>query len=97
MGLEPLFRLAAASTVNQLLRRNDFAERIGDRPPDLRAGAALPADAGATTRWRCAPDVELGGTDQLFNLMLAPRDPAASTACEPQVVMTMPILPAPTA
>ena len=33
MGLEPLFRLAATTTVNQLLRRNDFAERMAaDRP-----------------------------------------------------------------
>ena len=69
MGLEPLFRLAASTTVNQLLRRRDFAERMDeDRPisvlellyPLMQAYDSVMLDA----------DVELGGTDQLFNLML---------------------------
>jgi len=91
MGMEQLFALAGAATVNQLLRRNDFAERIGaDRPisvlellyPLMQAYDSVMVEA----------DVELGGTDQLFNLMLG-REIQAAFGQAPQVVLTMPILP----
>ena len=91
MGLEALFRLAASATVNQLLRRNDFAARIAeDRPisvlellyPLMQAYDSVAINA----------DVELGGTDQLFNIMLG-REVQAAFGLEPQVAMTMPILP----
>lgn len=91
MGLEQLFRLAGSATVNQLLRRNDFAERMdADRPvsvlellyPLMQAYDSVMVDA----------DVELGGTDQLFNLMLG-REIQSAFGRPPQVVMTMPILP----
>ena len=91
MGLEPLFRLAASTTVNQLLRRRDFAERMDeDRPisvlellyPLMQAYDSVMLDA----------DVELGGTDQLFNLMLG-REVQQAYGKRPQVAMTLPILP----
>ena len=91
MGMEQLFALAGSATVNQLLRRNDFAERMGaDRPvsvlellyPLMQAYDSVMVEA----------DVELGGTDQLFNLMLA-REIQAAFGQPSQVVMTMPILP----
>jgi len=91
MGLEPLFRLAASATVNQLLRRRDFAERMDDdRPisvlellyPLMQAYDSVMLDA----------DVELGGTDQLFNLMLG-REVQQAYGARPQVAMTLPILP----
>jgi len=91
MGLEPLFRLAATTTVNQLLRREDFANRIGEnRPisvlellyPLMQAYDSVMVDA----------DVELGGTDQLFNLMLG-REVQQAYGRQPQVALTMPILP----
>jgi tyrosyl-tRNA synthetase len=91
MGMEQLFALAGSATVNQLLRRNDFAERMGaDRPvsmlellyPLMQAYDSVMVEA----------DVELGGTDQLFNLMLA-REIQAAFSQPSQVVMTMPILP----
>jgi tyrosyl-tRNA synthetase len=91
MGLAPLFDLASRATINQLLRRNDFAARMQeDRPvsvlellyPLLQAYDSVALEA----------DVELGGTDQLFNLMLA-RDIQSRYGVAPQVVMTMPILP----
>jgi tyrosyl-tRNA synthetase len=91
MGLEAVFRLAGSATVNQLLRRNDFAERIGaDRPisvlellyPLMQAYDSVMVEA----------DVELGGTDQLFNLMLG-REIQAAFGQPGQVVMTTPILP----
>ena len=91
MGMEQLFALAGSATVNQILRRNDFAERMGaDRPvsvlellyPLMQAYDSVMVEA----------DVELGGTDQLFNLMLG-REIQAAFGQAPQVVMTMPILP----
>ncbi|HEX2503294.1 MAG TPA: tyrosine--tRNA ligase [Miltoncostaeaceae bacterium] len=90
MGLEDLFRLAGSATVNQLLRRNDFSERLAaDRPvsvlellyPLMQAYDSVVLEA----------DVELGGTDQLFNLMLA-REIQAAYGRQPQVVLTMPLL-----
>jgi tyrosyl-tRNA synthetase len=91
MGLGPLFELASRATINQLLRRNDFATRMHeDRPvsvlellyPLLQAYDSVALEA----------DVELGGTDQLFNLMLA-RDIQSRYGMPQQVVLTMPILP----
>jgi tyrosyl-tRNA synthetase len=91
MGLEPLFRLAGSTTVNQLLRRRDFAERMEeDRPisvlellyPLMQAYDSVMLEA----------DVELGGTDQLFNLMLG-REVQQAYGTRPQVAMTLPILP----
>ena len=91
MGLDRLFALAGRATVNQLLRRNDFAERVAaDRPisvlellyPLMQAYDSVMVEA----------DVEVGGTDQLFNLMLG-RDIQAAFGQAPQVVMTMPLLP----
>jgi tyrosyl-tRNA synthetase len=91
MGMEKLFSLAGSATVNQLLRRNDFAERMGaDRPvsvlellyPLMQAYDSVMVEA----------DVELGGTDQLFNLMLG-REIQTAFGQPPQVVMTLPILP----
>lgn len=90
MGLAEVFRLAASTTVNQLLRRNDFATRHAeDRPisvlellyPLMQAYDSVMVDA----------DIELGGTDQLFNLMLG-REVQSAFGRDPQVVMTMPIL-----
>ena len=90
MGLEDVFRLAGSATVNQLLRRNDFGERMAaNRPvsvlellyPLMQAYDSVMVDA----------DLELGGTDQLFNLMLA-REVQSQYGRDPQVVMTMPIL-----
>jgi len=91
LGLEAVFGLAGRATVNQLLRRNDFADRIGaDRPisvlellyPLMQAYDSVMVEA----------DVELGGTDQLFNLMLG-REIQAAFGRPGQVVMTTPILP----
>jgi len=91
MGMEELFRLAGAATVNQLLRRNDFAERMGaDRPVSVLE--LLYPLMQAYDSVKVGADVELGGTDQLFNLMLG-RDIQAAFGQPSQVVITMPILP----
>lgn len=91
MGLEPLFRLAATSTVNQLLRRRDFAERMdADRPISVLE-LLYPLMQGYDS-FAIEADIELGGTDQLFNLMLG-REIQQAYGMAPQVALTMPILP----
>ncbi len=91
MGLEALFRLAASATVNQLLRRRDFAERIdSDRP--IAVLELLYPLMQAYDSVMLKADVELGGTDQLFNLMLG-REVQQAYGQRAQVAMTMPILP----
>lgn len=91
MGLQDLFRLAASSTVNQLLRRNDFAGRFSEDRPISVLELLYPL-MQAYDSVMVGADVELGGTDQLFNLMLG-REVQAAYGQPPQVVMTMPILP----
>lgn len=91
MGLEPLFRLAASATVNQLLRRRDFAERMGDDRPISVLELLYPL-MQAYDSVMLKADVELGGTDQLFNLMLG-REVQQAYGERPQVAMTLPILP----
>lgn len=91
MDLVPLFRLAATATVNQLLRRNDFAQRIGDDRPVAVLELLYPL-MQAYDSVELRADVELGGTDQLFNLMLG-REVQSAYGQEPQVAMTLPILP----
>ena len=90
MGLEDVFRLAASATVNQLLRRNDFGERMAANQPVSVLELLYPL-MQAYDSVMVDADVELGGTDQLFNLMLA-REVQSQYGREPQVVMTMPIL-----
>jgi tyrosyl-tRNA synthetase len=90
MGLEEVFRLAGSATVNQLLRRNDFAERMADDRPVSVLELLYPL-MQAYDSIELGADVELGGTDQLFNLMLA-REIQAAYGQAPQVVMTMPLL-----
>lgn len=91
MGLEPLFRLAGSTTVNQLLRRRDFAERMDDDRPISVLELIYPL-MQAYDSVMLEADVELGGTDQLFNLMLG-REVQQAYGARPQVAMTLPILP----
>jgi tyrosyl-tRNA synthetase len=91
MGLEPLFRLAASTTVNQLLARRDFAERM-EAGRSVSVLELLYPLMQAYDSVEVAADVELGGTDQLFNLMLG-RSVQEYFDVAPQVALTMPILP----
>ena len=91
MGLEALFRLAASATVNQLLQRNDFGERIAADSPISVLELLYPL-MQAYDSVALEADVELGGTDQLFNLMLG-RAIQSRYGMEQQCAMTMPILP----
>jgi tyrosyl-tRNA synthetase len=91
MRMEELFRLARTSTVAQLLERDDFAKRYRERAPISILELLYPLLQGYDSV-QVRSDVELGGTDQLFNLLLA-REIQKAYGVPPQVALTMPILP----
>ena len=77
-------------TVARLLERDDFAQRMKEQRP-LALNELLYPLAMAYDSAELQADVELGGTDQKFNL-LAGRDIQQAYGQEPQVIMTMPLL-----
>jgi tyrosyl-tRNA synthetase len=91
MSMEDLFRLARTTTVAQLLERDDFAKRWSARAPISILELLYPLMQGYDSV-AVRSDVELGGTDQTFNLLLA-RDIQRAFGQPEQAVLTMPILP----
>jgi tyrosyl-tRNA synthetase len=91
MPMEDLFRLARTSTVAQILERDDFAKRYAAGEPISILELLYPLLQGYDSV-AIRSDVELGGTDQKFNILLA-REIQKAYGVEPQSVMTMPILP----
>ena len=91
MPMEDLFRLTRTSTVAQLLERDDFSKRYGAGEPISILELLYPLMQGYDSV-AVRSDVELGGTDQKFNLLLA-RDIQQAYGVAPQVAMTLPILP----
>ena len=90
LGSEGLFRLASRYNVAQMLERRDFRQRYEKgRPIAIHEFLYPLAQAYDSVHLRA--DVELGGTDQLFNLNVG-RDIMPSFDIEPQVVITMPLL-----
>jgi tyrosyl-tRNA synthetase len=90
MPMEDLLRLTRTTTAAQLLERDDFAKRLAERQPIsvlellyplLQAYDSVAIDA----------DVELGGTDQKFNLLLG-RDVQRAYGKPSQAILTMPLL-----
>ncbi len=90
LGAEGLIRLAAKYTVARLLERDDFAKRFKEGKPIAVHELLYPLCQGYDSV-ALAADVELGGTDQLFNLLVG-RDLMRESGQEPQVVMTLPLL-----
>ena len=86
-----LFGLARRFTVARLLERDDFSNRMAAAEPISLLELLYPVLQGYDSVAVDA-DVELGGTEQKFNLLFG-RDVQTSFGQEPQVVMTMPILP----
>jgi tyrosyl-tRNA synthetase len=91
MAMEELFRLARTATVAQLLERDDFARRYAAREPISILELLYPLLQGYDSVAVDA-DVELGGTDQKFNLLLG-RAVQQAYGKAPQSILTMPILP----
>jgi tyrosyl-tRNA synthetase len=83
-------KLARTITVARLLERDDFAKRMAAREP-ISVSELLYPLMQAYDSVAIEADVELGGTDQLYNL-LAGRDVMAQYGLEPQVVLTTPLL-----
>jgi tyrosyl-tRNA synthetase len=85
-----IVRLARTTTVARILERDDFAKRFEAREPISISELLYPL-MQAYDSVAIAADVELGGTDQLYNL-LAGREVMSHYGIEPQVVLTTPLL-----
>jgi tyrosyl-tRNA synthetase len=90
MRMEELFRLARTTTIAQLLERDDFARRTAAGRPVSMLELLYPLLQGYDSV-AVRADVELGGTDQTFNLLLG-RDIQRAFGQPEQAVLTVPIL-----
>jgi len=90
LGAEGMIKLAAKYTLARILERDDFRKRFDNHQPIAIHELLYPlAQAYDSVALKC--DVEMGGTDQLFNLLVG-RDLMREYGQEPQVVLTMPLL-----
>src|SRR5688572_17412825 len=85
-----IIRLTRTTTVAQILERDDFSKRMTAREP-ISVSELLYPLMQAYDSVAVRADVELGGTDQLYNL-LAGRTVMEAYGLEPQVVLTTPLL-----
>ncbi len=85
-----MIRLASELTVARMLEREDFKVRFREGNPISIHEFMYPLIQGYDSV-ALEADVELGGTDQLFNLLMG-RDLQRSRGQEPQVVLTLPLL-----
>ncbi|MGA9365668.1 MAG: tyrosine--tRNA ligase [Bacteroidota bacterium] len=90
MSFEEVIRLAAKHTVARILERDDFAERYKAGDP-ISIHELLYPLAQAMDSVAIKADIELGGTDQKFNLLVG-RDIQREFGQDPQVILTTPIL-----
>ena len=91
MPAEDLFRLARVPTVAQILEREDFSKRWAANEPISLLELLYPVLQGYDSV-AVQADVELGGTDQTFNLLMG-RAIQTAYGQPPQSVLTMPLLP----
>jgi tyrosyl-tRNA synthetase len=90
MDLPAVLRLTAHYTVAQMLERDDFSARHRQRQPISIVEFMYPLLQGYDSV-AIEADVELGGTDQLFNLLVG-RDLQRAFGQRPQIALTMPLL-----
>lgn len=90
LNLEGLLKLASNFTVARILERDDFHNRYANNQP-ISVHEFLYPIMQAYDSVCIEADVELGGTDQLFNL-LAGRELMEKMEMEPQVCLTLPLL-----
>lgn len=90
LGLEDVLRLTSQYTVARMLERDDFATRYAAGTPITLSELLYPMMQGYDSV-ELEADVELGGTDQRFNLLLA-RTLQERAGQEPQVCLIMPLL-----
>lgn len=90
MTFEDVIKLASKYTVARMLERDDFTKRYKAGEPISMHEILYPL-AQAMDSVAIESDVELGGTDQKFNLLVG-RDIQREFGLEPQVILTMPLL-----
>ncbi len=90
LGYEGFIRLAAKFTVSQMLEREDFHKRFLDEKPIAMHELLYPIAQGYDSV-ALEADVELGGTDQKFNLLMG-RELQRHYGQAPQIVLTTPLL-----
>jgi tyrosyl-tRNA synthetase len=90
MPMEELFRLVRRVTVAQMLERDDFGKRMAASEPVSLLEMLYPVLQGYDSV-AIEADVELGGTDQTFNLFMG-RALQTSYGQPPQIVLTVPLL-----
>src|SRR5688572_7161019 len=90
MSMEELFRLVGTVTAAQLLERDDFAKRWAAGAPISLLELLYPVLQGYDSV-QIGADVELGGTDQTFNLLMG-RAVQSAYGQPPQVILTVPLL-----
>ncbi|MEO8875059.1 MAG: tyrosine--tRNA ligase [Polyangiaceae bacterium] len=90
LGAGDIVELMAKMTVSRMLERNDFSKRFTENRPIYQHEFLYPLLQGYDSV-ALVSDVELGGTDQLFNLLVG-RDLMPKYGHVPQIVMTTPIL-----
>ncbi len=90
LGTEGMIRLASRYTLARLLERDDFAKRFKENLPIAMHELLYPLMQGYDSV-ALEADVELGGTDQRFNLLVG-RELQRQYGQEPQCILTMPLL-----
>jgi tyrosyl-tRNA synthetase len=90
LDLEAVLRLASITTVARMLERDDFADRYEQGKPISIMEFLYPLLQGMDSV-AVQADIELGGTDQLFNLLVG-RDVQREYGLDPQVALTTPLL-----
>ncbi len=90
LGFAEIVRLASTYTVARMLERDDFTNRYADGVP-ISVHEFLYPLAQAYDSVAIRADVELGGTDQLFNLLVG-RDVQRAYGQAPQIALTTPLL-----
>ena len=90
LGSAGMIRLAATSTVARMLERDDFSKRFAEQRPISIHEFLYPLMQGYDSV-AMKSDIELGGTDQKFNLLVG-RELQKHHGQEPQVIITMPLL-----
>ena len=90
MGLKEILAVASKFTVARILERDDFTKRYQSQTPIALHEFLYPI-MQAYDSVMIKADVEMGGTDQLFNL-LAGRELMEKSGMEPQIALTMPLL-----
>ena len=90
LGFEGFIRLAGKFTVSQMLEREDFRKRFEEEKPIAMHELLYPIAQGYDSV-ALEADVELGGTDQKFNLLMG-RELQRHYGQPPQIVLTTPLL-----